>query len=115
MKTAWAYLGLGLAIGGCLSLSLCSQAMAQAVCGDKAGMLAMAREKFGETPAVTGKLGERARIDITLSESGSFSIFATLDDGRTCLIATGDEWRQTRLPGRRASLVERLGDAIKPR
>lgn len=116
MSTRAAYMGLGIALGGCLLLSLCAPARAAPmVCGTRPDMLAMAYEKFQETVAATRRLGDRAIIEMTLSDAGSFSLFATFDDGRTCLIATGDEWKQNRLPGKRASAVERMGDAIKPR
>jgi hypothetical protein len=115
MKPWHAYLPLWLALGLVMLWSCAANAQQAMVCGTRADMLAMAHEKFQETVAATGRLGDRAIIEMTLSEAGSFSLFASFDDGRTCLIATGDEWKQTRVPGRRASAVERMGDSIKPR
>lgn len=113
MNTRYAYLGLVIALSGCLLWSCVANAQ-RAPCAERSVLVADLAEKFQEHPAAVGAL-DAAVMELLLSDGGSWSLIVSTPDGRSCLIATGGDWKQTRLPGRRASLVERMGDSIKPR
>ena len=62
-------------------------------CGARAKVVERLASQFGETRRGIG-LGTRNRVvEIFASpETGSWTITVTLPEGRTCLIATGQDW-----------------------
>lgn len=51
------------------------------------------RASHGEVPAHRGVTASGALLEVLVGPSGSFTVFLTLPDGRTCPVATGEGWR----------------------
>lgn len=92
MKTRHAYLGLVLALAGCLLLALCAPARAQQVCATRSQIVEGLFNSFGERPVGFGATGGAGVVELLTSESGSWSLILTMPNGNACLIATGSNW-----------------------
>ena len=66
-----------------------------ATCAPRDAILERLAQQFGETRRGLG-LGTRNRVvEVFASpETGSWTITVTLPDGRTCLIASGQDWEE---------------------
>lgn len=76
----------------------------QLACGDRDEVLTQLNSKFQETPAAFGTTSNGMILEVTTSESGSFTILMSFPGGRSCLIAGGQNWElwKAKLPGRGA-------------
>lgn len=91
MKVLWFALGLTAA-----ALPAIPDAAAQArpMCGDRATILAQLKGAYDEKPAALGTTGDGAVVELTTSDSGTWTLMLSLPSGRTCLIASGENWEQ---------------------
>lgn len=72
------------------------------LCGDRQEILSRLAGSYAEKPIARGFSGTGAVIEILASADGtSFSVIRTTADGRSCLIATGNDW---------GAVTQRLGD-----
>ncbi|MCK6450041.1 MAG: hypothetical protein L6R19_04135 [Alphaproteobacteria bacterium] len=73
---------------------LTSPALAQqpAACGDRESVVARLKEKFHESPTGFGMTGGGAVMELMTSDSGSWTLVLSFPGGRSCLIATGEQW-----------------------
>ncbi len=83
-----------------LSLSWLGESQAQtAICGPRASILEQLATKYKEIPVSFGTNENRVLIELFSSERGeTWTITLTNSNGDTCLIASGENWRQHRLP-----------------
>jgi len=76
-----------------LVLLAASPALAQQMaCGDRSDLLAHLKEKFKESATGAGITGNGAVMELMTSDSGSWTLILTFPTGRSCLVATGDNW-----------------------
>lgn len=69
-------------------------AYAQAACAPRADLLAMLREKYGETRAHAAATNSGALVEVTVNEADqTWSLVLTRPDGWACLVAAGEGWR----------------------
>ena len=80
-------------IGSAARADADAQEAAAATCGARGLVVARLASQFGETRRGIG-LGTKDRVvEVFASDrTGSWTITVTLPDGRTCLIATGQDW-----------------------
>ena len=100
MKSAvWIGIGLTVALGWAQDAGAQTQRPA---CGDRAGVLAQLKGAYDEKPTALGTTGDGAVVELTTSQNGTWTLLLSLPNGRTCLMATGENWDQwsVRLNGR---------------
>jgi hypothetical protein len=88
---------MGLLAIAIISLSGAS-AEAQMKCDLRDNAISHLAEKFDEHVVGRGLTrGGRSMVEILVSESGSWSALVTDTNGRTCLMATGEDWTEIQL------------------
>ncbi len=75
-----------------LSLMNPSQASAGAVCGDRTSLLKQLAGNYKEAPASMGLAANGSVVEVTKSETGTWTILLTHPNGVTCVIAAGEHW-----------------------
>ena len=72
-------------------------------CGARTDVLTQLKEQYKEAPSGFGMTGNGAVIELTTSDSGSWTLLLSFPTGKTCMIATGENWEgRPKLPGRDA-------------
>ncbi|MDF1599182.1 hypothetical protein PZ895_05245 [Mesorhizobium sp. YIM 152430] len=64
-------------------------------CSDHASVVAALAETFQEKQFAFGVIGHMAIMEIFVSESGSWTILVTDVQGKSCIIAAGENWETT--------------------
>lgn len=72
-----------------------ASAQGRPTCGDRSDLLAQLKEKFDEKPTGVGLTGNGTVVELTKSSSGSWTLLLSFADGRSCLMAAGENWEQT--------------------
>lgn len=84
---------LSLGFLACILLADHARAQEAPRCAPRADMVGQLVGAWGESRRATGLIGSRTMIEVYASDiTGTFSILATLPDGRACLIAAGDDF-----------------------
>lgn len=84
---------LSLGFLACILLANHARAQEAPRCAPRAEIITQLTRNWGESRRATGLIGSRAVIEVYASDTtGTFSILATLPDGRACLIAAGDNF-----------------------
>lgn len=71
-------------------------AMAQQpmACAERSALIGELKDKYSESAQGVGLTGNGAVMELLTSDKGSWSLIVTMPNGKSCLIATGDEWQQ---------------------
>lgn len=91
-----------LALSALLFISPSLSANAQGIlCGTRTDIAAGLQTKFSETPVSIGLATNGSVIEVFASANGSFTVMMTAPNGRSCLIAAGQNWEnlKARLTG----------------
>ena len=93
---------LSLNFGGLIYATQTAFAAGPSQCAPRAAVVAQLAERYGETPRGIGMAGDSAVIEIFVSDSASWTITATLTNGLSCLLASGQGWEtlEANLPAR---------------
>ncbi|HQY44066.1 MAG TPA: hypothetical protein PK450_07800 [Paracoccaceae bacterium] len=84
---------LSLGFVACILLADRARAEETPRCGPRAEIIAQLTGNWGEGRRATGLIGTSAVMELFVSDdTGTFSLLATLPDGRSCLIAAGDNF-----------------------
>ncbi|NQW01683.1 MAG: hypothetical protein HQ483_18410 [Rhodospirillales bacterium] len=75
-----------------LIMAAAGPAAAQAVCGLRAAMLRQLGGNYKEAVVAMGLASNGAVLEVTRSDSGSWTILLTNPSGVTCLMAAGENW-----------------------
>ena len=76
------------------ALAVATQAQAQVACGERTAMLDKLSSSYGETRQSRGLSGTAAIVEIFASDAtGTWSILQTTPDGKTCIVAAGDNFQ----------------------
>ena len=75
-----------------LAIALSSPAFGQAQCGDRTAIIAELATKYDETRLGGGIDGAGALIEVFTSDAGTWTAIMTMPDGRTCMVAAGENW-----------------------
>jgi hypothetical protein len=62
------------------------------VCGERNDLVQRLSAEFKENQAAVGMLHETAILEVFVSDVGSWTILATGTDGRSCVLAAGQDW-----------------------
>ena len=82
-----------LALGALLVVP--GQAVANAMCADRAKFVDQLEKKYSEQISARGLQSSDRLLEIfTSSETGSFTVLLTRPDGVSCVLATGTNWVQ---------------------
>lgn len=66
----------------------------QQYCADRSTVTERLKASFGESFAGGGLRNQQSIVEVRLSkESGTWTILMTLPDGRSCVMASGTNWR----------------------
>lgn len=66
------------------------------ICGLRADIFSQLARRYQEYRVGTGTALNGTTIDLVLTEDGStWTIVVTLEDGRSCLVAAGNDWAFT--------------------
>ena len=75
-----------------------SGASAQGMCGSRVELLKLLGEKYTEAPSGFGTIGDKALIEVYVSDKGTFTIVASKPDGTSCILAAGQNWEKVDPP-----------------
>ena len=81
---------------GLIALALLSPSVihAQSNCADRAAVVASLETKYGEAFAGGGMQNPKQIVEVWFSpEKGTWTVLMTRADGRTCIMASGTNWR----------------------
>jgi hypothetical protein len=81
------------ALGWCAT-----QAQAQQVCTMRADLVKMLGDKYKEQPSGQGLVGDRAMLEVYVSDKGTFTIVSSYPNGVACIIAAGNSWEAMERP-----------------
>ena len=70
----------------------------QMFCGARARLLGQLDRHFAESPSGLGVIGDGAVLELLTSESGTLTILTTSVDGKTCMLASGENWESVAKP-----------------
>ena len=77
------------------TLALTGQASAQRVCATHETATAQLEKQFNERVAGRGLANRgKAMVELFISEKGSWTVVVSDPNGRSCVLATGDNWQQ---------------------
>jgi len=83
---------------GFVGLILATHAADAAQCAARAQVLAGLASGFDETRRgaglITGPNGQAQVLEVFASAAGTWTVTATLPDGSTCLVASGEAWQE---------------------
>ena len=65
-----------------------------AQCGPRDALLRALAEGYQERPVGRGVTSSGALFEVLAGPAGSWSVLVTVPGGRTCLVASGEGWRQ---------------------
>lgn len=69
-------------------------ASAKAACFDRGDLIANLETKYGETFAGGGLQNQESIMEVwSSSEKGTWTVLMTRADGKSCIVATGTNWR----------------------
>jgi hypothetical protein len=74
------------------------EAAAQQVCTMRADLLKMLDGKYKEWPSGQGLIGDRAMLEVFVSDKGTFTIVSSTPNGVSCIIAAGNNWEAMERP-----------------
>lgn len=77
---------------------LAGAAQAQQVCTMRADLVKMLGDKYKEQPSGQGLVGDRAMLEVYVSEKGTFTIVSSYPNGVACIIAAGNSWEAMERP-----------------
>ncbi len=63
-------------------------------CGERTDMLANLKDKFHEQPSGIGITGNGGVVELLTSETGTWTLMLSFPNGRSCLMAVGENWEQ---------------------
>jgi len=67
-----------------------------AACGERGAVMSQLKDKFHEAPTGFGMTGNGAVVELMTSDTGSWTLILSFPNGRSCLIATGEQWELAR-------------------
>lgn len=85
-----ARVGLIIATSGSVSLPV----LGQTVCGDRGRFVEQLNQRFSEVPVALGVIDNGSVLELFTSETGSWTILITRSDGKSCIIASGENWER---------------------
>ena len=89
MRAMITALGIGAAV-----LATSSPALAQQVCAERDAVTDRLKTKYGEHFAGGGLRNAKAIFEVWMSEEqGTWTILMTTPDGKSCVMASGTDWR----------------------
>ncbi len=91
------------AIGVALTAFVAVPAQAEQVCGERAQLMLHLEQQFSEQPIAMGLTAKGAVLEVLTSPSGSWTFLVTEPSGRTCMVASGENWES--LPIRPAGQI----------
>lgn len=71
---------------------LASSASAQTLCGERQNFISHLGKNHHEATTAMGLTSSGKVIEVLTSEKGTWTIIVTNPDGRSCLIAAGEDW-----------------------
>lgn len=86
-------------------MPIAAHAQQQMACGEREGIVAQLKEKFGETQAGMGMTRSGSLMEMFTADDGSWTLMLSFPGGRSCLIATGEGWepvKEAKKPGKDA-------------
>jgi hypothetical protein len=89
-------------------LAITSGAVAQTACGNRTAVLADLEKRFSEARGAAGITQAGGLLEVTVAESGSWTILLTVPGQPTCIVAAGEEWQFM------AASVGAVGISAKP-
>ena len=85
----WKPITLGLALA-----AIAGPAFAQAQCDSRDKILAALAKKYSETPVAAGLTSKGGLVEVlSTGEGDTWTIIMSTPDGRSCLMAAGEGWR----------------------
>ncbi len=83
-----------LVAGGGVAAAITGTASAATVCSERPMCLSHRAADYRENPVAMGLAANGKMLEILVSRSGSWTILITSPDGRSCVVAVGENWEQ---------------------
>jgi hypothetical protein len=74
------------------AFTFASAALAAPQCGPHKEIVELLSNRFSEVPKAVGLVGRTRVMEVFLSEEGTCTILVTNSEGKTCILAAGDDW-----------------------
>lgn len=89
MKTL---IGMGLAL--CSLAASANAALAEAKCGPRDRIIEVLGQRYKESRQAIGLVsGQKSIVELFVSDQGTWTLSVTNTDGVSCIVSTGDNWR----------------------
>jgi hypothetical protein len=62
------------------------------LCGERAQLVEQLKTKYKETRRATGLIAANGIAELYLSDAGTWTLLATIENGKSCIIAAGHSW-----------------------
>jgi len=77
---------------GCMAAFGDTSAQAQMPCGSREDLVKLLADQYKESPVGIGLAQTGQLLEVFASSVGSWSMVMTSTDGKTCIVAAGDNW-----------------------
>lgn len=80
----------------CLALAIPTTGLAQTACAEREDLIENLSKRYGETFAGGGLQNPKSILEVWYSaEKGTWTVLMTRADGRSCIMASGTNWRDS--------------------
>lgn len=62
------------------------------LCGERAQIVEQLKTRYKESLRATGLIASNGAAELYLSDAGTWTLIATLGNGKSCIIAAGHSW-----------------------
>jgi len=67
-----------------------------AACGMRKDLVSYLTRRYKEHPRAIGLVSKNSVLEVMVSKKGTWSILVTMTDGRTCIVAAGQNWEDVK-------------------
>jgi hypothetical protein len=75
-----------------MALSATPAGAQMSLCGERAQIVEQLKTRYKESLRATGLIAANGAAELYLSEAGTWTLIATLANGKSCIIAAGHSW-----------------------
>ncbi len=74
------------------TFAIATPTLAQTVCGERTRFIERLDQRYREAPAALGMIDNGSVLELLTSSNGTWTILVTAPSGKTCMVASGENW-----------------------
>ncbi len=74
------------------TFAIATPTLAQTICGERTRFIERLDQRYKEAPAALGMIDNGSVLELLTSSDGTWTILVTAPNGKTCLVASGENW-----------------------